>query len=175
MSRLALPRWLKEQAAALGDRGTGGSRPCRPTGDARWTTLSCWAPTPTWSRPSAHTWPILAWWPSSPTQPLPRKVAVDVGRVHYNRWVYVGGCKPDIARPTATCRCGLRSNRAGGPGSWAPAGPWAGCTSSGPSKPTMVRGPSSAPTSAICGWMTCAPALLPKRRPRASTGSASTP
>ncbi len=30
--------------------------------------------------------------------PLSRKVSVDVGRVHYNRWVYVGGCKPDIAR-----------------------------------------------------------------------------
>lgn len=30
--------------------------------------------------------------------PLPRKVEVDVGRVHYNRWVYVGGPGPDIAR-----------------------------------------------------------------------------
>jgi D-arabinose 1-dehydrogenase-like Zn-dependent alcohol dehydrogenase len=30
--------------------------------------------------------------------PLPRKVDVDVGRVHYNRWVYVGGSHPDIAR-----------------------------------------------------------------------------
>jgi threonine dehydrogenase-like Zn-dependent dehydrogenase len=30
--------------------------------------------------------------------PMPRKVAVDVGRVHYNRWVYVGGPGPDIAR-----------------------------------------------------------------------------
>jgi threonine dehydrogenase-like Zn-dependent dehydrogenase len=29
---------------------------------------------------------------------LPRKVAVDIGRVHYNRWVYVGGPGPDIAR-----------------------------------------------------------------------------
>ena len=31
------------------------------------------------------------------TRPLPRKVSVDVGRVHYNRWVYVGGTGPDIA------------------------------------------------------------------------------
>jgi len=31
-------------------------------------------------------------------KPLPRKVAVDIGRVHYNRWVYVGGAGPDIAR-----------------------------------------------------------------------------
>lgn len=31
-------------------------------------------------------------------RPLARKVNVDVGRVHYNRWVYVGGKGPDIAR-----------------------------------------------------------------------------
>jgi threonine dehydrogenase-like Zn-dependent dehydrogenase len=30
--------------------------------------------------------------------PLSRKVEVDVGRVHYNRWVYVGSSGPDIAR-----------------------------------------------------------------------------
>jgi threonine dehydrogenase-like Zn-dependent dehydrogenase len=30
-------------------------------------------------------------------KPLARKVAVDLGRVHYNRWVYVGGPGPDIA------------------------------------------------------------------------------
>jgi threonine dehydrogenase-like Zn-dependent dehydrogenase len=33
--------------------------------------------------------------------PLPRKVSVDIGRVHYNRWVYVGGCTPDIAKAYA--------------------------------------------------------------------------
>jgi len=31
-------------------------------------------------------------------EPLARKVAVDIGRVHYDRWVYVGGRDPDIAR-----------------------------------------------------------------------------
>jgi D-arabinose 1-dehydrogenase-like Zn-dependent alcohol dehydrogenase len=31
-------------------------------------------------------------------EPLPRRVAVDVGRVHYNGWVYVGGTDPDIAQ-----------------------------------------------------------------------------
>ena len=31
-------------------------------------------------------------------EPLPRKVSVDVGRVHYNRWVIVGGTGPDIAQ-----------------------------------------------------------------------------
>jgi threonine dehydrogenase-like Zn-dependent dehydrogenase len=30
-------------------------------------------------------------------RPLPRKVSVDVGRIHYNRWLYVGGTGPDIA------------------------------------------------------------------------------
>jgi threonine dehydrogenase-like Zn-dependent dehydrogenase len=30
--------------------------------------------------------------------PLHRKVNVDVGRVHYDRWLYVGGPGPDIAR-----------------------------------------------------------------------------
>jgi threonine dehydrogenase-like Zn-dependent dehydrogenase len=30
--------------------------------------------------------------------PLSRRVKVDIGRVHYNRWVYVGGHGPDIAR-----------------------------------------------------------------------------
>ncbi len=34
-------------------------------------------------------------------EPLPRKVSVDVGRVHYDRWVYVGGKEPDIARAYA--------------------------------------------------------------------------
>jgi L-sorbose 1-phosphate reductase len=29
--------------------------------------------------------------------PMNRKVSVDVGRVHYHRWVYVGGTNPDIA------------------------------------------------------------------------------
>lgn len=30
-------------------------------------------------------------------QPMPRKVSLDAGRVHYNNWVYVGGKGPDIA------------------------------------------------------------------------------
>jgi len=31
-------------------------------------------------------------------QPFPRRVSLDIGRVHYNRWLYVGGTNPDIAR-----------------------------------------------------------------------------
>jgi D-arabinose 1-dehydrogenase-like Zn-dependent alcohol dehydrogenase len=30
-------------------------------------------------------------------KPMARKVSADLGRVHYNRWVYVGGTGPDIA------------------------------------------------------------------------------
>lgn len=30
-------------------------------------------------------------------KPLPRPVSVDVGRIHYHRWLYVGGTEPDIA------------------------------------------------------------------------------
>ncbi|MCL5998962.1 MAG: alcohol dehydrogenase catalytic domain-containing protein [Chloroflexi bacterium] len=32
------------------------------------------------------------------TTPFERKVNIDVGRIHYNDWVYVGGHGPDIAR-----------------------------------------------------------------------------
>ncbi|MCS7039203.1 MAG: alcohol dehydrogenase catalytic domain-containing protein [Anaerolineae bacterium] len=32
------------------------------------------------------------------TRPLARPVQVDIGRVHYNRWLYVGSRSPDIAR-----------------------------------------------------------------------------
>ncbi len=32
------------------------------------------------------------------TEPLSRPVSIDVGRVHYNRWTYVGGSGPDMAR-----------------------------------------------------------------------------
>jgi threonine dehydrogenase-like Zn-dependent dehydrogenase len=31
-------------------------------------------------------------------EPLPRKVEVDIGRIHYNRWLFVGGQGPDISR-----------------------------------------------------------------------------
>jgi threonine dehydrogenase-like Zn-dependent dehydrogenase len=31
-------------------------------------------------------------------QPLSRPVRVDMGRIHYNRWTYVGGPEPDIAK-----------------------------------------------------------------------------
>lgn len=34
-------------------------------------------------------------------RPIARNVSIDVGRVHYNRWVYVGGTNPDIAQAYA--------------------------------------------------------------------------
>jgi D-arabinose 1-dehydrogenase-like Zn-dependent alcohol dehydrogenase len=49
-------------------------------------------------------------------EPLSRKVAVDVGRIHYNRWVYVGGTGPDIAR--AYSRVSVRSTLTPGGAAW---------------------------------------------------------
>ncbi len=40
---------------------------------------------------------------------LSRKVEVDVGRVHYNRWLYVGGSAPDVARAYVPVRSALKS------------------------------------------------------------------
>lgn len=34
-------------------------------------------------------------------EPFPRKLAIDLGRVHYNRWVYVGTTSLDVARAYA--------------------------------------------------------------------------
>jgi D-arabinose 1-dehydrogenase-like Zn-dependent alcohol dehydrogenase len=47
---------------------------------------------------------------------LSRKVAVDVGRVHYNRWVTVGGTGPDIAQ--AYSRVPVRSTLRPGGAAW---------------------------------------------------------
>jgi hypothetical protein len=49
-------------------------------------------------------------------EPLPRKVAVDVGRVHYNRWAYVGGAGPDITQ--AYSRVPVRSSLKSGGKAW---------------------------------------------------------
>jgi threonine dehydrogenase-like Zn-dependent dehydrogenase len=49
-------------------------------------------------------------------KPLPRKVAVDVGRIHYNRWAYVGGPGPDIAQ--AYSRVPVRSTLKPGGRAW---------------------------------------------------------
>jgi NADPH:quinone reductase-like Zn-dependent oxidoreductase len=49
-------------------------------------------------------------------QPLPRKVAVDMGRIHYNRWVYVGATGSDIAQ--AYSRTPVRSTLKPGGQAW---------------------------------------------------------
>jgi threonine dehydrogenase-like Zn-dependent dehydrogenase len=49
-------------------------------------------------------------------EPLLRKVAVDVGRIHYNRWVYVGAPGPDIA--AAYSRAPVRSTLEPGGRAW---------------------------------------------------------
>jgi threonine dehydrogenase-like Zn-dependent dehydrogenase len=49
-------------------------------------------------------------------EPLSRKVAIDVGRVHYNRWLYVGGPGPDIA--CAYSRVPVRSTLRPGGATW---------------------------------------------------------
>ena len=48
--------------------------------------------------------------------PMARKVAIDIGRVHYNRWVYVGGSDPDIS--AAYSRVPVRSSLKPGGRAW---------------------------------------------------------
>ena len=49
-------------------------------------------------------------------KPLPRKVGVDVGRVHYNRWVYVGAPGPNVAQ--AYSKMEVRSTLKSGGRAW---------------------------------------------------------
>ena len=106
--------------------------------------------------------------------PLARKVQVDVGRVHYNRWVYVGGTSPMSPAPTPITPSAPRSSRAAARGSLARAGRWAGCMCSARSRsPTPLRS-SSAPMSAICAWRTCRNPTARKRLRKGSSSSAST-
>ena len=59
--------------------------------------LSCWALIPDLLEkvaPHLDQFGILAIMANTP---MPRKVNVDVGRVHYHRWVYVGSAGNDIA------------------------------------------------------------------------------
>jgi threonine dehydrogenase-like Zn-dependent dehydrogenase len=49
-------------------------------------------------------------------QPMPRRAQIDIGRVHYNRWVYVGGRDADIAQ--AYKRKPVRSTLESGGRAW---------------------------------------------------------
>lgn len=90
-------RWLKARAAELGVVVTDAADPANPPvkavddiillgGDPDLIELAS---------PRLADHGILAILAEAP---LTRRVNVDLGRVHYNRWVYVGGTGPDVAR-----------------------------------------------------------------------------
>jgi hypothetical protein len=89
--------WLRERAAALGidvlDDADLRRPPAAPVDD-----IVVLGPDPAVVEtvsPHLADQAVLAVIAQSP---MPRPVAVDVGRVHYNRWLYAGGPDPDIAR-----------------------------------------------------------------------------
>ncbi len=63
-----------------------------------WMTSLCWEPTPMSSNGSAPTWRSYGILAIIDNRPMGRPVALDVGRVHYNRWVNIGGTGTDIAK-----------------------------------------------------------------------------
>jgi threonine dehydrogenase-like Zn-dependent dehydrogenase len=88
--------WLKERAAALGVTVTEvddlHNPPLAPVDDI--VLLGADPDLVETLSPHLADYGILALIAQAP---MSRKVAVDVGRIHYNRWVYVGGHGPDIA------------------------------------------------------------------------------
>jgi len=107
--------WLKQQAAALGidvlDAPDLENPPVAPVDDI--ILLGADADTIETVSPHLADHGILA---LVATEPLPRKVAVDIGRVHYNRWVYVGAPGPDIS--AAYSRVPVRSTLKPGGRAW---------------------------------------------------------
>jgi threonine dehydrogenase-like Zn-dependent dehydrogenase len=89
--------WLRERAAALGidvlDAPDPQNPPVTPVDDI--VLLGADADLVEAVSPHLGHFGILAF---VADEPMARKVAVDVGRVHYDRWVYVGGSGPDIAQ-----------------------------------------------------------------------------
>ena len=106
--------------------------------------------------------------------PMPRKVSVDVGRVHYHRWVFVGSTGDDIAaayqdvpvrstlRPGGRACLSVRAAR------------WVACMCSAPLNFQILPRPSCVPMSAICGLASYATDLPNRREIRASNLSALT-
>jgi threonine dehydrogenase-like Zn-dependent dehydrogenase len=88
-------RWLRQRAEKLGVPVTElkpGEAPAAAVDD-----LVLLAPTPELiesTSPHLADFGICA---ILADEPLPRKVSLDVGRIHYNRWAYVGGTGPDVA------------------------------------------------------------------------------
>ena len=93
----AFAAWLRDRAAALGievlDAPDIGAPPLTPVDDI--ILLEPDAETIETVSPHLADHGIVA---LIGTKPLARKVSLDVGRVHYNRWLYVGGRGPDIAQ-----------------------------------------------------------------------------
>jgi L-sorbose 1-phosphate reductase len=89
--------WLREQAAALGvkviDVDDLANPPLTPIDDI--ILLGAGPGIVEAVSPHLGHFGVMALLANSP---MPRKVAVDVGRVHYDRWIYVGGTGPDIAQ-----------------------------------------------------------------------------
>jgi len=91
-----LEGWLRERAAALGIEVLAAPDlrrpPARPVDDA--VLLGADPDVVEAISPHLADFGIVAILDDAP---MARKVSVDVGRVHYNRWVYVGGRGPDVA------------------------------------------------------------------------------
>ncbi|MBL8130680.1 MAG: alcohol dehydrogenase catalytic domain-containing protein [Anaerolineae bacterium] len=89
--------WLRERAAALGveviDAPDAANPPVESVDDI--ILLGASADLIEASSPRLANFGVFA---IVTDQPMPRPVQIDVGRVHYNRWVYVGGTSPDIAQ-----------------------------------------------------------------------------
>lgn len=107
--------WLRERAAALGVAVVEMALADVPDGFMA-DDIVLLAPTPELIEAvSPHLAPfgVCA---LSAAAPLARKVKVDIGRVHYDRWVYVGGTGPDIA--AAYSAVPVRSALKGGGRAW---------------------------------------------------------
>ena len=131
--------WLEARAKKLGIEISRGRRHRATRLSKKWTTLCCWAQMPDIVEavsPRLGHFGILA---ILADQPLARQVNVDVGRVHYDRWLYVGSTGTDIAAAyQRRARRVQRSNPAGTLGSSARAGRWDRCTSNARSNSPML-------------------------------------
>jgi threonine dehydrogenase-like Zn-dependent dehydrogenase len=96
---VAFEAWLRERSAALGIEVSEVNDPA--TVDVPVDDLILLAPDPDLIEATSPKLADFGVCALIGEGPLARKVNVDVGRVHYNRWVYVGGTGPDVARAYA--------------------------------------------------------------------------
>jgi D-arabinose 1-dehydrogenase-like Zn-dependent alcohol dehydrogenase len=110
-----LAGWLRERAQALGVEVLEAPDPAAPSIELV-DDIILLGPDPDLleiASPRLATFGILA---LVADQPLPRKVKIDIGRIHYDSWVYVGGKGPDIAQ--AYSAVPVRSSLKGGGRAW---------------------------------------------------------